>query len=261
MNNFYRLIQGDCLKVLPTLEDESIDLVVTDPPYYKISKESWDNQWKTYKEYLTWLSTVINLIYNKLKPSGSLYLFSAFGNNFNEFTNMLYSSDFNITNMILWWRSTPGFKQSKKRFTINYEIIWFMTKDKNYTFNLDKVRVKHFQKYDPRANPKGKSPGCIWYEFNLMIGKHKEQVGHPTQKPKKLIERMINASSNENDLVCDPFMGSGTTMFVCQNLRRNGIGVEIEPKYCELIRKRCFGRTFLDHEVKYNFEKFKYTKT
>jgi len=82
-----------------------------------------------------------------------------------------------------------------------------------------------------------------------------ERTAHPTQKPEKVIGQLVKAFSFKGDVVLDPFLGSGTTMKVCQDLGRSCIGIEINPEYCEIIKKRCFGRTFLDRQVEYKFER------
>jgi len=223
--------------MLSKIEDGSIDLIVTDPPYFQISKQSWDNKWKNYDEFLIWLNDIIIGCYDKLKDNGNMYIFTAFGEEFNKLVNMIFNTKFNVTNMLMWQRSPPGRKHSKTRYTLNYEFVWFLTKD-NYVFNLDDVRIPQNYK-DKRNNPKGKNPGSIWYYPNLMIGRNKKQLGHPTQKPEELIERMILASSNKGDIILDPFLGSGTTMAVTQKLERSCIGSETNLDYCEIIKKRC----------------------
>lgn len=235
-----KIILGDCLPVLKALPDASVDLVVTDPPYYKCSAEKWDNAWPDFGSFMVWCDTWMAEVKRVLKPNGSVYIFTAFGDNFDDLTAHIYSWGFKVRNMVLWWRETPGFKQSERRYTINYELIWFLTKSDDYIFNTDKIRVQHWRKFDKRANPLGKNPGCIWYEFNIKMGRHKESEGndHPTPKPIKLIQRMILASSNPGDIVLDPFMGSGTTAVVCKRLARKFIGTEISPEYHKLAMSR-----------------------
>lgn len=235
--NFYKLYEENCLKTIIKLDDGSLDLIVTDPPYFRIVNDGWDNQWKTYDDFLLWLKEVINVCYNKLSDNGSMYVFTAFGDEFNNLVKTIFETKFNITNMLMWQRSPSGRKHSRTRYTLNYELIWFLTKE-NYNFNLDSVRIP--QKYkDKRNNPLGKNPGSIWYYPNIMLGRNKKQLGHPTQKPEELIERMILASSNKGDVVFDPFLGSGTTMAVSQKLERSCIGSEINLEYCEIIKNRC----------------------
>ena len=249
--SFYNIYHGDCLDILPTIEDKSIDLMVTDPPYFKIINQEWDNTWDSLDHFVSWYKKILNICYDKLKPNGSCYVFSAFGNEFNKIVNGFFDTKFKIKNMIIWHRDSPGRKQSEKRYTLNYEFIWFLTKSDDYTFNLDDVRISHNYK-DQRQNPLGKNPGCVWYVPNIMMGYNSEQVGHPTQKPEKLIRRMILASSNINDVVLDPFLGSGTTMKVCQDTQRSCIGMEFEDEYIDIIKNRCFGRQFLDRKPDYN---------
>jgi len=247
----YKLYHGDCLTVFPQITPNSIDLVVTDPPYYAYIEDSWDNQWDSFEDFVNWFSEILDNIYKALKDNGSAYVFTGINYEFNKLVDVIYSSKFTVQNMILWYRESPGSGESK-RFNINYEIIWFLTKGKDYKFNLDDVRIKPWHD-DSRNNPKGKNPGSIWYIPNIMLGRNKEQVGHPTQKPEELIQKMILASSNKDDVVLDPFMGSGTTLKVCQDNGRSCTGVELDNSYIDIIKKRVWGRQFLDRTVKYEF--------
>jgi len=132
------------------------------------------------------------------------------------------------------------------------EDIWFATKSDEYTFNLDQVKIKKFviaPYVDQSGKPKdwqevdGKKfrfthPSNIWTDLVIPFWSMPENTEHPTQKPEKLIGRIILASSNENDLVFDPFMGSGTTAVVAKKLGRKYLGFEIEKKYYLLAKKR-----------------------
>lgn len=250
VKNFYRLIQGDCLKVLPTLPNESIDLVLTDPPYNILKKSDikignrkvirnvpFDHQ----KLNIPFL---IKETYRVLRDGGAFYIFMS-DRQIGDYIKTVENLELTYSNTLVWFQ-TSGFPSVRKRSFQNHcQYIAFGHKEINekYTFNFKNSKemrnLLHFE-------------GCVSFEYKG--GSPGEYVGHPTQKPSKLFIHLIEISSNEKDVVLDPFLGSGTTMFACQNLKRSCIGVEISPDYCDLVKRRCFGRQFLDREVKYSFE-------
>ena len=138
-------------------------------------------------------------------------------------------------NSWITWHYTQGIGKTKG-FSPRHDDILMFTKSKKYKFNLDNVRVP--QKYYRAVNNmRGANPGNVW-EFSHMHYCNKNREKHPTQKPEGIYERMILASSDENDLILDPFAGSGTALRVCQNINRACIGIEINPNYVEMIKKR-----------------------
>jgi DNA modification methylase len=234
---YYKI--GDALELVKEIPDESVDLVLTDPPYFDIVNEEWDNSWKDIDEYILWLESVLNDCHRILKKNGSLYFFGSFKWVY-ETLNLIQKINFDLKNMIIWHHEVSGRQHAKHHFTITYDIIYFIVKNKKeYTFNLDSVRIPHWYENDPRVNPLGKNPGCVWYFYNPNIGKHKENVRHRAVKPVALFERIIKVSSNEGDIVLDPFLGSGTTLLACRKLNRKGIGFEIKPEYESIIRERA----------------------
>ena len=227
----------DALKGLQSIDDNTIDLVLTDPPYGFNDKD-----WDTFndKELMVFNISWVKEVYRILKNEGSFYCFSGF-RNMNVFLKTFDLFPFNLQNMIVWERDSPGRLQGSKKYTMNFELIWFLTKSNDYIFNVDDVRIKHKYK-DKRQNPNGKNCGCIWSCKNLLIGKHKEQVGHPHQKPIELIERIVKASSNEDDIVLDLFSGSGTTPLVCKRINRRYIAFEKEEGYYNISLKRLLNQ-------------------
>jgi site-specific DNA-methyltransferase (adenine-specific) len=149
---------------------------------------------------------------------------------------MLLEKEYNfIFNSWITWHYTQGLGKTKG-FSPRHDDILMFSKTSNYKFILDNIRIP--QKYYRSVNNmRGANPGDVW-QFSHVHYCNKNRQEHPTQKPEGLIERMVLASSEENDMVIDPFAGSGTTLRVCQQLNRNCIGIELNPEYVELIRKR-----------------------
>jgi site-specific DNA-methyltransferase (adenine-specific) len=233
-NKVYRM---DCLEGLKQLPNESVDLIVTDPPY-NIAKSSWD----TIDNFIEWLKSVCLEIKRVLKKNGSFYLFCS--QLYMAKIDLMLQDIFIIQNRIIWnYRSGRG---ARKKYVCRYEPIFFCTKSKDFTFNLDEVRIPH-RCPDKRNNPIGRNPTDVWdidrlsmnYKEFIRLDKNVFQKnGHIPQKPIKLIERMILASSNQEDLVLDCFMGSGTTAVASINLKRNFVGFEINEDYHKVIQNR-----------------------
>ena len=219
---------GDCLEIMKQIPDKSIDLVLTDPPY-NIAKAEWDK----IDNYIEWCKSWIKECKRVLKKSGSLYVFCS--QTYQAEFDLMLRKYFKIENRIIWYYE--GGIPAKKHFSYYHEPIFYCrVNEKDYTFNVDDIRIK--QKTDRKGNnPKGKNCGDVWYIPNLA-GRFLVSTGHPTQKPLKLIKRMMLASSNKGDTVLDPFLGSGTTAVACKELGRNFIGIEISPEYCKIAEQR-----------------------
>jgi site-specific DNA-methyltransferase (adenine-specific) len=138
-------------------------------------------------------------------------------------------------NSWITWHYTQGIGRTKG-FSPRHDDILMFTKTEKFKFNLDAVRVPQ-KYYRDRNNMAGANPGDVWI-FSHVHYSNPEREDHPTQKPEALVARMVHASSDEGDLVLDPFFGSGTTLRVCQVLNRRCIGIEFNPKYAELVHKR-----------------------
>ena len=134
------------------------------------------------------------------------------------------------------WFYTQGIGKTKGFSPRHDDILFFTKHPKNYLFNLDEVRVPQ-KFYRSINNMRGANPGNVW-QFSHMHYCNENRQAHPTQKPEGIFERMILASSNEGDSILDPFVGSGTTLRVCQQLNRNCIGIDINPDYVEMAKKR-----------------------
>lgn len=228
------LIFGDALIELKKLPDSSVDLIVADPPYNlgKDYGKTKDNLGKT--EYLEFSKEWLAECNRLLKPNGSIYIFM--GIRYISYIYQILEDELclDFQNWIVW-HYTQGLGK-KKGFSSRHDDILVFSKGSNPKFNLDDIRIpqKFYRKIN---NMRGANPGNVW-EFSHVHYCNENRQNHPTQKPEGLIERIILASSDENDVVLDPFSGSGTTLRVCQQLNRNGIGIEIHKEYIDLTYDR-----------------------
>ncbi|HCC23777.1 TPA: site-specific DNA-methyltransferase [Candidatus Falkowbacteria bacterium] len=234
------------LKKLPS---ESVDLIIADPPYFNLRKNFGAGNVNLSKnEYYNWNLAWIEQSSRILKPTGSLYLCIDWPSSC-LFQNIL-EKYLIIQNRITWKRDKG--RGSKSNWKNNMEDIWFATKSPEYTFNLDAVKEKRAVKapyIDSLGRPKDwfeengqkfryTHPSNIWTDLIVPFWSMPENTEHPTQKPEKLIERLIMASSNTGDIILDPFLGSGTTAAVAKKLNRKYIGFEIDKKFYILSHKR-----------------------
>src|SRR3990167_5620531 len=247
-NNFV-LYEGDCLNLLKQIPDETIQLVVTSPPY-NIGKK-YERKLKL-NNYLEQQSRVITECARVLSRRGSICW--QVGNYIEKgsivpLDSILYpifiQLGLKMRNRIIW-HFEHGL-HCKKRFSGRYETIMWFTKSDDYVFNLDTVRVpqkypgkKHFK--GPKigeysGNPLGKNPGDLWIIPNVKSN-HIEKTIHPCQYPIELIERLVLSMTNNNDWVLDPFLGVGSTIIATIRHGRRGVGAEILPEYINISRER-----------------------
>lgn len=234
-----KIIQGDCLEVLRNIPDKSVDLVLTDPPY-GINYKEWDKI-----DFIPFTKKWVEECFRVLKSTGSFYSFMGW-TNVSEFKLLL--DKYGIIRNWITWHRTKGRGSSKSYKSMKEEILYY-TKSREYTWNEQKMLKKHIFPYVKNGKPRGwftneegikcrwTGLGNVWF-YTTPFWKMPEWVGHPSQKPIMMIERIILSSSNENDIVLDPFLGSGTTAVACKNLKRNFIGIETSEKYCEIARQR-----------------------
>jgi site-specific DNA-methyltransferase (adenine-specific) len=233
MNNM-EIITGDAPVEMGKIETNSVDLIVADPPY-NLGKDYGNNHdVQGFEEYLLFSKSWLRHAHRILKPSGTIYVFMGF-----KFISYLYCILDRELEMFFnsWivWHYTQGMGKTRG-FSARHDDILMFTKSREFKFNLNDVRVP--QKYfRDRNNMRGANPGDVW-EFSHVHYCNGNRQNHPTQKPEGLIERMILASSDEGDLVVDPFSGSGTTLRVCQQLGRRSVGIEINPDYVSMTRDR-----------------------
>lgn len=229
------LICGDVIEKLKELPDESVDLIVTDPPYnlnkdYGKSQDSLE-----FEDYISFSKDWLRECKRILKPNGTIYVFM--GMRYISYIYEILEKDLGFSfNSWITWFYTQGIGKTKGFSPRHDDILMFTKHPKKFTFNLDDIRVP--QKYYRSVNNmRGANPGNVW-EFSHMHYCNAKRQSHPTQKPEALYERMILASSNEGDTILDPFGGSGTCLHVCQNTNRNGIAIELNPEYCQMTEER-----------------------
>ena len=229
-----KILCGDSLDVMRDMDSESADLVIADPPY-NLGKNYGNNidslEFDDYMEFTRNWTTECQRI---LKSTGTIYVFMGF-----RFISWLYQILEKERRLLFvnWicWHYTQGIGKTRG-FSPRHDDILMFSKSPNYCFNLDDVRVPQ-KYYRSINNMRGANPGDVW-EFSHVHYCNENRQSHPTQKPEGLVERMVLASSHPGDFVLDPFAGSGTTLRVCQQLDRHCTGIEINPEYVEMTRKR-----------------------
>lgn len=243
----HQIYWGDALEVLAReIPDASIDLIFADPPY-NIGKNfnGRKDQWESDQEYLEWCYRWLDLCVAKLKVNGSVYLMAATQNM--PYLDIYLQDKIHILSRVVWAYDSSGV-QARNYYGSLYEPILFCVKDKkNYTFNAQEILVEaktgaerklvDYRKPVPTAYNSKKVPGNVW-NFPRVRYRMAEYEDHPTQKPVALLERIILASSNPNDLILDPFSGTCTTSFVAQKHSRRSIGIEIEEEYVKIGLRR-----------------------
>ena len=230
---------GDCIEIMKQIPDGKVDLVFADPPFNIGIKYDNYNDSRSYESYYNWSEEWITQACRLLKPNGSIYIaicdeFAA------EINIILKKQGLHFRNWIVWYY-TFGQSQRKKFNRAHTHILYFTKHKSDFLFNDYEIRIPSARQLvynDRRANPKGKIPDDVW-EFPRVCGTFKERIGnHPCQMPERLLERIIKASSNEEDLVLDPFGGTGTTAFVSKQLKRHYITMDISEIYFEVINSR-----------------------
>ncbi len=244
-----RTILGDTLKVLPRLPSEMADLIIVDPPY-NLFKDFGGLRFSSmsssdYEAYLdSWMGELVRI----LKKDGSLYVCGDWKSS--QAIQHSLSNKLTVMNRITWGREKG--RGAKANWKNSMEDIWFAVKNpKDYFFNLGAVRMRRrvIAPYKLNGTPKDwneseegnfrdTAPSNFWDDISIPFWSMPENTNHPTQKPEKLIAKLILASSEKDDLVFDPFLGSGTTSVVAKKLGRHYAGIEQNPEYACLCEKR-----------------------
>lgn len=243
-----KTILGNTLDIMPLLPEGFADLIIADPPY-NMDKDFNGSKFRSvsstdYAQYTeAWLKEVERL----LKPDGSLYVCCDWKSGM--VIGELLSRRFNVLNRITWQREKG--RGAKSNWKNSMEDIWFATKSKRYTFNLDAVKVRRrvVAPYKVNGVPKdweqtkdgnfrNTSPSNFWDDISVPYWSMPENTAHPTQKPEKLLAKLILASSNKGDVVFDPFLGSGSTSVAAKKLGRHYVGIEQNEQYCVWAEKR-----------------------
>ncbi len=282
-------IQGDCIEYMKKIEDNSIDLVVADPPYWKVIGEKWDYKWKTEEDYVKWSLKWIEEVARILRIGGTFYCFGYF-RTLALLVPHLEQFGLELRQQII---IDKGIRSVSGRATKKYKIFPNVTESILFIIKDNKKFIKPFLKEKQKeigltakqineALGVKSNGGGMWsiytgnnvceqfpteelwnklskiLNFNLSYKKvaqtfnpqmgytdvwtdidfYKEKHLHPTQKPLRLIKRLVEASSNEGDIVLDPFAGSDSTQVACIHLNRHYIGIEMDTNYYQMASKR-----------------------
>jgi site-specific DNA-methyltransferase (adenine-specific) len=244
-----RTIHQDLFTILDWLPAEAVDLLVADPPY-NLSKSFNGRAFSplSLDEYEQWLAAWLLPLKRTLKPTAALYVCGDWRSA--AAIQRVLTEHFVLRNRITWEREKG--RGSQRNWKSCAEDIWFATVGEQYTFNLEAVKVQRRvlapytqgdgQPKDWAETDNGRyrltHPANIWTDITVPFWSMPENTDHPTQKPEKLLAKLILASSNPGDVVLDPFLGSGTTSVVARKLGRDYVGVEIDETYACLAEKR-----------------------
>lgn len=244
------LYNMDALKGMEKLSSlKNIDLTVTSPPY-NIGKEY--EKTLSVEEYIVWSEKWMKLVYENTTDNGSFWLNIGYMpiKNKGKAVPISYliwdKNDFFMIQELVW-NYGAGVASKKSLSPRNEKVLWYVKNEKNYTFNLDDIRDPNVKYPNQKKNGKirvnslGKNPSDVWQIPKVTSGKNRssqERVPHPAQTPSELFKRIILASSNIDDLVLDPFMGSGTTAVVAKSLQRYCLGFELNSDYLDIAIDR-----------------------
>lgn len=233
-----KIIEGDSLQILKQIEDESIDCIITDPPYNLSGKSlkntnnktggSWykmNETWDVFDDYLSFTNTWIKEATRILKKTNSSIIIFCSFHSIGEIVSTLKSNGFKILNIIVWEKTNAIPNITHRILTHSSEFIIWATNSEKWIFNYESMK-----KYAD-----GKQLRDVW-RFPVCQGK--ERTKHPTQKPLEIFKRLVEMASNEGDIILDPFCGSGTTLIAANQLNRKWIGIELKREYIEIANKR-----------------------
>ena len=257
---------SDCSELLVRLPDHSVQLIVCDPPY-NILLADWDQ----HEDYLGWVSGWLREAERVLRPSGNIVIFGGLqyqgeagsGDLLSIINHMRRASDMLLINLIVW--NYPNGMSARRFFANRHEEIAWFAKTRKYYFNLDAVRdpydeeTKKVYRRDKRLNPetieKGKNPTNVW-RISRLNGNSTERVGHPTQKPRAIIQRLVRALSYPGSTIVDFFGGSGITTRVAVEEGRHSICCDADASFLDYVSEQMgkiapAGRMFPvpEHEI------------
>ena len=241
------VVLNDSLEAMKCMKSKSVDLVFADEPY-NLGKDfgKGKDSWSTVEDYVNWNKKWISEAMRILKDNGTMYVMSA--TQFMPFIDLYVQENYHVLSRIVWTYDSSGV-QSKKMFGSLYEPILMFTHSKKskFTFNANDILVEaktgakrkliDYRKNPPQPCNTKKVPGNVW-NIPRVRYRMEEYENHPTQKPEKLLERIIKASSNPGDVVFDPFAGSFTTGAVARKLGRKSISIDIEPEFYKIGLRR-----------------------
>ena len=243
-----RTILGDCLAVLPLLPRGIADLLIADPPY-NLDKDFHGSRFSrmddaAYEAYTgQWLDAALPC----LKPNGSVYVCCDWRSS--AVIGRVLESRLHVRNRITWQREKG--RGAKKNWKNSMEDIWFATVSEDYSFDADAVRQRRrvLAPYREKGQPKDwqetkdgrfrdTAPSNFWDDISIPYWSMPENTAHPTQKPEKLMAKLVLASCPKGGTVLDPFLGSGSSAVTAKKLGRHFVGIEQNPRYCVWCEKR-----------------------
>ncbi len=296
-----QLILGDNLEVLKKIESETVDMIYLDPPFFsnrnyeviwgdKGEIRSFQDRWAGgIEHYIAWLKERVEQMHRILKPTGSFFLHCDWHANAEikvEILNKIFGSS-NFQNEIIW--SYKRYTAASKRFQNLHDTIFWYSKSKKHIFNEQREaygensgkKDSHYKKdekgnwfrWQKRKNKEpykvylsdGRRVGDVW-EMSIINASAKERIGYPTQKPEKLLERIISCSTNEKDLILDPFVGGGTTIAVAEKLNRKWIGIDQSVQAVKVTDLRLqkdlnlFSKPYVVQLHKYDYDELRNRK-
>jgi site-specific DNA-methyltransferase (adenine-specific) len=244
-----RIVNLDLDHALPFLPTGFVDLLILDPPY-NLTKNYNGQVFRSCEteDYIAWFGRILSSLLPLLRPQASLYACSDW-----KTSNLVFpvlDKHLHVRNRITWEREKG--RGAKTNWKNNTEDIWFCTVGDDYCFNVDDVKLKRrviapYRSDDGRpkdweesqnGNYRLTHPSNLWADITIPFWSMPENTDHPTQKPEKLIAKLVLASSNPGDFVFDPFLGSGTTAVVARKLNRRFCGIELNREYCCWAVKR-----------------------
>ena len=243
-----RVMCGDIFNIAPYLPNSFVDLLILDPPY-NLSKNynGLVFREKNKSDYQVWFESLVKIIKPFLTLNATIYVCSDWKTS--ALIHPVLEKNFEVRNRITWEREKG--RGSKDNWKNNTEDIWYCTTSDNFYFDVEAVKLKKKVIAPYRLNGKPKDwceeltgnyrlthPSNLWSDITIPFWSMPENTDHPTQKPEKLIAKLILASSKQGDFVFDPFLGSGTTAAVATKLGRKWAGVDINKEYLCWTLKR-----------------------
>ncbi len=243
-----KIICGDAFKLLRKFSEKQFDLLFADPPY-NLTKNFGENSFRqtSLERYETWLDSWLKETVRLLKPTASIYICGDWRSS--SAIQRIGLKYFTLRNRITWEREKG--RGALKNWKNAAEDVWFFTVSDDFVFNLESVKTKRkvLAPYTENGKPKDwerseggnyrlTAPSNLWTDLTVPFWSMPENTAHPTQKPEKLLAKIILASTNKTDFILDPFSGSGTTAVVAKKLNRDFIGIEADENYCLLAEKR-----------------------
>jgi len=244
------IFNGNCLEILRFIPENSIDMIFADPPYMlsndgltchsgkmaNVNKGNWDKS-KGFEENALFHNEWISACRHILKPEGTIWISGTYHSIY-QCGYLLQKNNFHFLNDIAWFKPNAPPNLSCRFFTASHETLIWARKDKKakHTFNYGEMKNGHFP--EDKLKNENTQMRSVW-SIPAAKNAEKEKGKHPTQKPLDLLRRIVCASTNENDVVLDPFCGSGTTGVACASLgNRSFVGIEADKNYCGLAKRR-----------------------